>query len=119
MNLSRFDELTKVLARATSWRQALKTIAATTLDGIFGLGGSSLALAQGNSAAPTSAPLSLEPIRQQEGNVPVMRLITPACATRVVRPVQEGRKRFVVPRAPVAIVPVTAAQPVVAAVQPA
>ena len=39
MEPSRFDELTKALATATSRRQALKTIAATTLGGILGLAG--------------------------------------------------------------------------------
>lgn len=39
MELSRFGELTKALATATSRRQALKTIAATTLGGVLGLAG--------------------------------------------------------------------------------
>ena len=39
MDPSRFDELTKVLARSTPRRYALKTIAATTLGGILGLSG--------------------------------------------------------------------------------
>src|SRR5579862_7671411 len=39
MEPSRFDDLTKALATATSRRQALKTIAATTLAGLLGLGG--------------------------------------------------------------------------------
>ncbi len=37
MDPSRFDELTKALATATSRRQTLKTIAAATLGGILGL----------------------------------------------------------------------------------
>lgn len=36
MDSSRFDDLTKALATATSRRQALKTLAATTLGGIRG-----------------------------------------------------------------------------------
>src|SRR6266436_7598071 len=39
MEPTKFDELTKALATSTSRRQALKTIAATTLGGILGLGG--------------------------------------------------------------------------------
>jgi hypothetical protein len=39
MEPSRFDELTKALATATSRRQALKTIAATTIGSILGLSG--------------------------------------------------------------------------------
>ncbi len=39
MDSSRFDELTKALVTSTSRRQALKTIAATTLGGILGLSG--------------------------------------------------------------------------------
>jgi hypothetical protein len=39
MDSSRFDKLTKALATSTSRRQALKTIAATTLGSILGLGG--------------------------------------------------------------------------------
>src|SRR5438105_1546419 len=46
MEPSRFDELTKTLATATSRRQALKTIAATTLGGILGLGGIGTAFAK-------------------------------------------------------------------------
>ena len=42
---SHFDELTKALATATSRRQALKTIAATALGSILGLGGISTAFA--------------------------------------------------------------------------
>ncbi len=38
MEPSRFDELTKTLATATSRRQALKTFATTALGGILGLG---------------------------------------------------------------------------------
>jgi hypothetical protein len=45
MDSSRFDELTKALATATSRRQALKTIVATTLGGILGLGRLGTALA--------------------------------------------------------------------------
>ncbi len=45
MEPSRFDDLTKALATATSRRQALKTIAATTLGGILGLSGIGTALA--------------------------------------------------------------------------
>src|SRR5438105_5465053 len=37
MDPSKFDDLTKALATATSRRQALKTIAATTLGSILGL----------------------------------------------------------------------------------
>ncbi len=37
MEPTKFDELTKALATATSRRQALKTIAATTIGGILGL----------------------------------------------------------------------------------
>src|SRR5690348_8911201 len=39
MEPSRFDDLSKALATAASRRQALKTIAATTLGGILGLSG--------------------------------------------------------------------------------
>ncbi len=45
MESFRFDELTKILATAASRRQALKTIAATTLGSILGLGGIGTALA--------------------------------------------------------------------------
>src|SRR6266571_6377594 len=51
MDSSRFDELTKALATATSRRQVLKAIAATTLGGIFGLGGADLALAKNMTCA--------------------------------------------------------------------
>jgi acyl-CoA synthetase (AMP-forming)/AMP-acid ligase II len=44
MESSRFDELTKALATSTSRRQALKTIAATTLGSILGLSGLGTAL---------------------------------------------------------------------------
>src|SRR5258706_373038 len=37
MDSTRFDEFTKALAKRTSRRQALKTLAATTVGGIFGL----------------------------------------------------------------------------------
>jgi hypothetical protein len=46
MEPSRFDDLTKALATATSRRQALKTIAATTLAGLLGLGGIGTAFAK-------------------------------------------------------------------------
>ncbi len=46
MSSARFDELTKALARATSRRQALKTIAGTALGGVLGLGGIGTALAK-------------------------------------------------------------------------
>ena len=46
MEPSRFDELTKALATSTSRRQALKTIAATTLGGLLGLGGIGTAFAK-------------------------------------------------------------------------
>jgi hypothetical protein len=46
MEPSRFDELTKALATATSRRAALKTIAATTLGGILGLAGVGTAFAK-------------------------------------------------------------------------
>src|SRR5256885_12893271 len=39
MEPSRFDEFTKALATSTSRRQALKTIAATTIGSILGLSG--------------------------------------------------------------------------------
>ena len=39
MDPTKFDELTKALATSTSRRQALKTIAATTIGGILGLSG--------------------------------------------------------------------------------
>jgi hypothetical protein len=42
----RFDELTKALATSTSRRQALKTIAATTLAGLLGLSGIDTAFAK-------------------------------------------------------------------------
>jgi hypothetical protein len=45
MDSTKFDDLTKVLATSTSRRQALKTIAATTLGGILGLSGLGSALA--------------------------------------------------------------------------
>jgi hypothetical protein len=46
MEPSKFDELTKALATATSRRQALKTIAATTIGGILGLAGIGTAFAK-------------------------------------------------------------------------
>src|SRR5689334_15406294 len=46
MDPSRFDDLTKTLATSTSRRQALKTIAATTLGGILGLSGIGTAFAK-------------------------------------------------------------------------
>jgi hypothetical protein len=39
MDPTRFDDFTKVLATATSRRQALKAIAATTMGGMLGLSG--------------------------------------------------------------------------------
>ena len=45
MEPSRFDNLTKVLATATSRRQALKTIAATALGSLLGLSGIGTAFA--------------------------------------------------------------------------
>ena len=39
MDPIRFDDLTRALATATSRRQALKTITATALGGLLGLGG--------------------------------------------------------------------------------
>ncbi len=46
MDTHRFDELTKAVATATSRRQALKTIAATALGSILGLGGIGTAFAK-------------------------------------------------------------------------
>jgi hypothetical protein len=46
MEPSKFDELTKTLATSTSRRQALKTIAATTLGGLLGLAGIGTAFAK-------------------------------------------------------------------------
>ncbi len=46
MEPSRFDELTKALATSTSRRQALKTIAATTLGSTLGLAGIGTAFAK-------------------------------------------------------------------------
>lgn len=51
MDPLKFDELTKVLATSTSRRQALKTIAATTLGGILGLGGLGTAFAKNMTCA--------------------------------------------------------------------
>jgi hypothetical protein len=51
MDSTRFDNLTKALATATSRRQALKTIAATTLGSILGLAGIGTAF-----GAPTCKP---------------------------------------------------------------
>jgi hypothetical protein len=51
MEPSRFDDLTKALASATSRRQALKTIAATTIGGILGLGGIGSAFAKNMTCA--------------------------------------------------------------------
>ncbi len=45
MDSSRFDEFTKALASSISRRQALKSIAATVIGGIFGLGRASDVLA--------------------------------------------------------------------------
>jgi hypothetical protein len=45
MDSASFDDLTKALATATSRRQALKTIVATTLGGLLGLGGIDAAFA--------------------------------------------------------------------------
>jgi hypothetical protein len=39
MDSTRFDDLTKALATATSRRQALKALAAATVGGMLGLGG--------------------------------------------------------------------------------
>jgi hypothetical protein len=46
MDPSKFDDLTKAMATSTSRRKALKTIAATTLGGILGLGGIGTAFAK-------------------------------------------------------------------------
>ena len=46
MDSSRFDDLTKAVATATSRRQALKAIAATTLGSILGLAGIGTAFAK-------------------------------------------------------------------------
>lgn len=46
MDPTQFDDLTKMLASSTSRRQALKTIAATTLGGLLGLGGIGTAFAK-------------------------------------------------------------------------
>jgi hypothetical protein len=46
MEPTKFDDLTKALATATSRRQALKTIAATTLGSILGLSGIGTAFAK-------------------------------------------------------------------------
>jgi hypothetical protein len=51
MEPSKFDELTKALATSTSRRQALKTIAATTIGGILGLGGIGSAFAKNMTCA--------------------------------------------------------------------
>ncbi len=48
MESSRFDELTKALATTTSRRQMLKTLAASVVGGILGLGRADLALATGS-----------------------------------------------------------------------
>ncbi len=45
MDSSRFDEFTKILVNGTSRRQALKTIAATVVGGVFGLSRAGEALA--------------------------------------------------------------------------
>jgi hypothetical protein len=50
MDSTRFDDLTKALATATSRRQALKTIAATTLGSILGLAGIGTAFAKCHDA---------------------------------------------------------------------
>jgi hypothetical protein len=50
MDPTRFDTLTKALATGTSRRQALKTIAATTLAGLLGLGGIGTAFAKCHNA---------------------------------------------------------------------
>jgi hypothetical protein len=46
MEPSQFDELTKALATATSRRQAIKAIAATTHGSVLGLAGVGTALAK-------------------------------------------------------------------------
>jgi len=46
MESSKFDQFTKAIATATSRRQALKTIGATVVGGILGLGGVGTALAK-------------------------------------------------------------------------
>src|SRR6202035_2110212 len=46
MDPTKFDDLTKALATSTSRRQALKTIAATTIGGILGLAGIGTAFAK-------------------------------------------------------------------------
>src|SRR5215472_10579735 len=50
MDPTKFDELTKALATSTSRRQALKTIAATTIGSILGLGGIGTAFAKCHNA---------------------------------------------------------------------
>src|SRR5205085_373859 len=52
MEPSRFDDLTKALATATSRRQALKTIAATTLGSILGLSGIGTVFAKPKPCTP-------------------------------------------------------------------
>jgi hypothetical protein len=52
MDATRFDDLTKALATSTSRRAAFKTIAATTLAGLLGLGG--IGAAFPNCRAPGS-----------------------------------------------------------------
>src|SRR5690348_2995232 len=52
MEPSRFDDLTKALATATSRRQALKTFAATTIGGILGLAGIENVFAKGKPCTP-------------------------------------------------------------------
>ena len=54
MDSTKFDELTKVLATGISRREALKTIAATTLGSILGLGGIGTAFADPPKNATTT-----------------------------------------------------------------
>ena len=51
MEPTKFDDLTKALATSTSRRQALKTIAATTLGGLLGLSGLGTAFAKNKTCA--------------------------------------------------------------------
>jgi hypothetical protein len=51
MDSSRIDDLTKALATATSRRQALKALAATTIGGLLGLGGIGTTFAKNSTCA--------------------------------------------------------------------
>jgi hypothetical protein len=59
MEPSKFDELTKALATSTSRRQALKTIAATTIGSLPDLAGQTVSLSDFRGARSSPIPSSI------------------------------------------------------------